>query len=324
MYGNWLWFSGTRAPVVAISLCFATKQVLISMFAGLFAGSLIMSHWNPFAACAFALDKIAVNMSGNIVLLLFTLFMGVGISFIWKLGGSFALAAAAKKRFKKRRSVCLGTWGLGICCSVNDCLAAAIDGNVFRDICKDYRISSEKFSYVLDATAAPAAAFFISDWIAYQIGMIGQGLDAAGITGYTPVAAYIKTLPFNMYSIFTLLFVGMLMYTGRDYGPMLKAEARCLQTGEFNRSGAKPMLDVGSELGEAKQTKPMIRSFVLPIVITFAVIIFGIIYTGWTSPDRTGSGIMDIFNVCDVQLALYWGSFAMAVTGIVIALLPES
>ena len=192
-----------------------------------------MSHWNPFAACAFALDKIAVNMSGNIVLLLFTLFMGVGISFIWKLGGSFALAAAAKKRFKKRRSVCLGTWGLGIACSVNDCLAAAIDGNVFRDICKDYRISSEKFSYVLDATAAPAAAFFISDWIAYQIGMIGQGLDAAGITGYTPVAAYIKTLPFNMYSIFTLLFVGMLMYTGRDYGPMLKAEARCLQTGEF-------------------------------------------------------------------------------------------
>ena len=80
------------------------------------------------------------------------------------------------------------------------------------------------------------------------------------------------------------------------------------------------MLDVGSELGEAKQTKPMIRSFVLPIVVTFAVIIFGIIYTGWTSPDRTGSGIMDIFNVCDVQLALYWGSFAMAVTGIVIAL----
>ena len=107
-------------PVVAIFLCFATKQVLISMFAGLFAGSLIMSHWNPFAACAFALDKIAVNMSGNIVLLLFTLFMGVGISFIWKLGGSFALAAAAKKRFKKRRSVCLGTWGLGIACSVND------------------------------------------------------------------------------------------------------------------------------------------------------------------------------------------------------------
>ena len=118
-------------PVVAITLCFATKQVLVSMFAGIFVGALVISGWNPLGAVA--------------------LFMGVGISFIWKLGGSFALAEAAKKKFKKRRSVCLGTWILGMLCSVNDCLVAAVDGNVFRDICKEYRISSEKFSYVLDS-----------------------------------------------------------------------------------------------------------------------------------------------------------------------------
>ena len=147
-------------PVVAISLCFATKQTLISMFAGLFAGTLIICRGNPLAASARALDIIQFNMADNVILLLFTLFMGVGISFIWKLGGSLALAEAAKKTFKKRRSVCLGTWGLGMLCSVNDCLVSAVDGNVFRDICKDYRISSEKLAYVLDATAAPSAALF--------------------------------------------------------------------------------------------------------------------------------------------------------------------
>ena len=300
-------------PVVAIGLCFATKQVLISMFAGLFAGALVISNWNPFAAASYSLDALATNMADNVVLLLFTLFMGVGIAFIWRLGGSYALAEAAKRRFKKRRSVCLGTWGLGMVCSVNDCLVAAVDGNVFRDICKDYRISSEKFSYVLDSTAAPAAAFFISDWIAYQISMIGQGLDMAGITGITPVSAYINGLPFNMYSIFTLIFVGMMMYTGRDYGPMLKAEVRALTTGQFTSPTAKPMLDVGSELGEAKKTKPMIMCFVLPIVIAFAIIIAGILYTGITNPDRSGTGIMAILDACDAQKALYWGSFGMAV-----------
>lgn len=182
-------------PLVAILLCFATKQVLLSMFAGLFAGTLIMSNWNPFAGAALALEQIATNMADNVILLLFTLFMGVGISFIWRLGGSLALAEAAKRRFKKRRSVCLGTWGLGMLCSVNDCLVAAVDGNVFRDICKDYKISSEKFSYVLDSTAAPAAAFFISDWIAYQIGMISQGLDAAGIDSITPMAPTSRACP---------------------------------------------------------------------------------------------------------------------------------
>ena len=256
-------------PLVAIILCFATQQALISMFAGLFVGALIICNYNPLSAVAYSLDSIAANMTENIILLLFTLFMGVGIAFIWRLGGSHALASAAMRKFKKRRSVCLGTWGLGMACSVNDCLVSAVDGNVFRDICKEYRISSEKFSYVLDATAAPSAALFISDWIAYQISMIGQGLDAAGITEITPVSAYINGLPFNMYSIFTLIFVGLLMYTGRDYGPMLKAEVRALKTGQFTKPCAKPMLDVGSELGEAKTTKPMIRSFVLPIAIAF-------------------------------------------------------
>ena len=306
-------------PVVAITLCFATKQVLVSMFAGIFVGALVISGWNPLSAVALSLQTLAENMADNVILLLFTLFMGVGISFIWKLGGSFALAEAAKKKFKKRRSVCLGTWILGMLCSVNDCLVAAVDGNVFRDICKEYRISSEKFSYVLDSTAAPAAALFISDWIAYQISMIGQGLDAAGITGTTAVSAYINGLPFNMYSILTLIFVGIMMYTGRDYGPMLKAEVRALTKGEFNGPEAKPMLDVGSELGEAKRTKPMIRSFVLPIAAAF-VVISGILYTGITNPDRTGADLMAILDACDAQLALYWGAFAMALMGIIIAL----
>lgn len=306
-------------PVVAISLCFITKQVLISLFAGLFTGALVISGWNPIAGVGYSLAVIIENMTdpSNAMLLLFTMFMGVGISFIWRLGGSFALAEAAKKRFKTRRSVCLATWGLGMGTSINDCLVAAVDGNVFRDICREYRISSEKFSYVLDSTAAPAAAIFISDWIAYQIGMIGQGLDVAGITEIQPVAAYIRSIPFNMYSILTLIFVGILMYTGKDYGPMLKAEMRCMTTGKFTRDGANPMLNVGSDLGEPKKTRPMIKSFVLPIVLSLATILIGIY---WTGREAAPQGIMAILETCDARSALLWGSFVMALTGIVIAL----
>lgn len=309
-------------PIVAIVLCFATKQVLISMFMGLFTGCLIVAHWNPASGLTYSLKVIVDNLGdpGNALLVIFTMFMGVGIAFIWRLGGSFALAEAAKRRFKKRRSVCLGTWGLGICTSINDCLVAAVDGNVFRDICKEYRISSEKFSYVLDSTAAPAAALLISDWIAYQISMIGQGLDMAGITEVQPMAAYVHSIPFNMYSILTLLFVAFLMYTGKDYGPMLKAEARCLSTGEFNRPGANPMLDVGNELGEPKMDKPMIKTFVLPIALALVTILGGIV---WTGREFMSAGLMAVLENCDASSALLWGSFVMAATGIVLALVTR-
>ena len=64
----------------------------------------------------------------------------------------------------------------------------------------------------------------------------------------------------------------------------------------------------------------MIRSFVLPIAAAFVVIISGILYTGITNPDRTGADLMAILDACDAQLALYWGAFAMALMGIIIAL----
>lgn len=306
-------------PAVAIILCFATKQVLFSLFSGIFAGCLIVSGWNPLAGISYTLQVLLENLADpdNASLIMFTMFMGVGISFIWRLGGSFALAEAAKKRFKKRRAVCLGTWGLGMATSINDCLVAAVDGNVFRDICKEYRISSEKFSFVLDATAAPSAALFISDWIAFQIGMIGQGLNTAGITDVQPVGAYIRGIPFNFYSILMLLFVGFLMYTGKDYGPMLKAEVRCMETGEFTRPDASPMMDVGNELGEPKTTNPMILTFVLPVVCAVGVIIGGIF---WTGRGSASEGIMAILENCDASSALLWGAFTMAMTGIVIAL----
>ena len=53
-------------PLVAIILCFATQQALISMFAGLFVGALIICNYNPLSAVAYSLDSIAANMTENI------------------------------------------------------------------------------------------------------------------------------------------------------------------------------------------------------------------------------------------------------------------
>ena len=52
-------------PVVAIGLCFATKQVLISMFAGLFAGALVISNWNPFAELLELFEKYGYTLEGK-------------------------------------------------------------------------------------------------------------------------------------------------------------------------------------------------------------------------------------------------------------------
>lgn len=304
-------------PLVAIVLCFKTKRVLISLFIGILTGGIIISKGNPFGGIAYSLQTIInqINDDWNAKLLLFTFFMGSGISFIWKLAGSKALSVWAKKKIKSRKAVGIGAWLLGIVVCINDCLNSAIVGNVFRDITKEQRISSEKFSFILDATSAPVAALLISDWIAFQIGMIKVGIDAAGITGVGTVSSYFRSIPYNLYCILALIFVGIIVITGKDFGPMLKAENRAIKEGKIHRDGAQPMMDVGFELGEPKDIKPRILYFVLPLIAVIGISVFGLFWTG-----RAGNGIMEILENADAATALLWGAFSMALTGVVLAM----
>lgn len=311
-YGLW----ALLPAIIAIFVCFKTKQVIPSLFAGVFVAGIIISKGNLFAAASFSLETIIGQLSDsdNAKLILFTMFMGVGISFIWKMSGSKALSTWARNKIKNRKAVGIGAWLLGMCISVNDCLIAAIDGNVFRDIAKEQRISSEKFSYILDSTAAPSASLFISDWIAFQIGMISQGLLAAGLINISPMSAYISSIPYNLYSIFTLAFVGMIVITGLDYGPMLKAETRAIKTGKFCSDEAQPMLDVANELGEPKDVKPRLTTFIVPFIAMIITTVFGFIYTG-----REGVGFMGILENADAVTSLLWGAFAMDMSGVILS-----
>lgn len=103
-------------PLVAIVLSFITKNVLLSLFLGIFTGGLLLSSFNPMAAVGYSLDKIIGSMADewNAKLLLFNLLMGAGIAFIWKLGGSMALSEWAKKRIKSRKTANVTAWLLGI------------------------------------------------------------------------------------------------------------------------------------------------------------------------------------------------------------------
>ncbi len=312
-YGLW----AVIPPLLAIVLAFLTKQVLISLFVGILAGGIIIGGGNPFSGIVYALDTIIGSVSdpGNATLLVFNLLMGAGIAYIWKLGGSKALTTWARTKVTSRKSANVGAWLLGILVFFNDYVNAAIVGNVFRDISEEQRISSEKLSYILDSTAAPVATFFISDWIAFQIGMVQIGLDTAGITEISGFEGYLRGIPFNFYCIFAVIFVGIIAITGKDFGPMLKAEHRALTEGKTIADGSQSMMNVGYELGDPKDIPAKISTFVLPIVVLVVVTLFGFYWTG-----RSGEGIMEILGNADASTALLWGAFAMTLTGITLSL----
>ena len=304
-------------PFIAILLSFLTKRVLLSLFIGIVSGALIIVNGNPFMAVDYSLNTIISSIADdwNARLLLFNLFMGSGIALIWRLGGSLALSNWAEKHLKNKRQAGFGAWILGFIIFFNDYVNAAIVGNVFRDIFTKKKISREKLAYIVDSTAAPISTFFISDWIAFQIGMIQAGLVAANIQGVSAFTAYVQSIPLNMYSLLAVMMVGIIVLSQKDFGPMYKAEKRAEQSGKVIRDGAVLLLDVQKELGEENPNKPMLLTVFLPIFFLTVVTIIGFWVTG-----SEGNTLVEILEKADPVRSLLWGAFSMMLCGVVIAI----
>lgn len=98
-------------PLVAIALCFITKEVVSSLFLGIFIGALLVTHGNVFSAVALSWDWAAevVTDPWNARYFLFIFLMGSGIGLVYKLGGGMALTkkSRTKNKYKQKRR---NTW----------------------------------------------------------------------------------------------------------------------------------------------------------------------------------------------------------------------
>jgi Na+/H+ antiporter NhaC len=194
----------------------------------------------------------------------------------------------------------------------------AIVGTTMRDMADEMRMSREKLSYIIDSTAAPVATFGISSWVVYQLSMINQGYESAGISAEAPGAfsVFLQSIPFNMYCIFAIAMVGIIVITKRDFGEMLDAEHRSWRDGKVLRDDANPMQSAEDSLGDVVTDSPSLRFFLIPVGSLIAVVFVGAAYTGLTGSGANAELIDIVGNAAFVD-ALLWGSFAMMGMGLI-------
>jgi Na+/H+ antiporter NhaC len=193
-----------------------------------------------------------------------------------------------------------------------------------RPVSDKMKISREKLSFIVDATAAPVASvFIISSWIGYEVGLIQDGLTMIGsdANAYT---TFLATIPFRFYPLVMLFFVFLISYTQRDFGPMYKAERRALVEGKlFNgEDKAKAGLAQTSEIF-GNEDKAKWYNGIIPILVIIVGTIIGLIYTGISSLQEQGVsdyGLREIISYSDSYLALLWSSFSACIVAAVMIL----
>jgi len=319
-------------PLLAIVLAIVTRRAMLSLFLGVWMGGAIVAEANADSA----LEYVAVPLTGVVEsfdwivsavgestfqakIIIFTFLLGAGIALLWRLGGSLAVAQYATARIDSHRRVGIGAWLFGMVWFFDDYANTAIVGSAMKDMADNMRMSREKLAYILDSTAAPVATFGISSWVAFQIGLVANAYENLGIQGETPsaVATFLWSIPFNVYCLFALLMVGIVVVTQRDFGEMLDAETRARETGNVTRENANPLQSMKEDLGDPVTDDPRLRTFVLPVTVLIVVVLGGAFWTGY-APGRGALGVAENANFTG---ALVWGSFGMVATALTLGLL---
>lgn len=206
---NFGWLS-LLPPLLAIVLAFVTKQVLISLSLGIFVGATMLAGWNPFHGFLRTMDNYIVGSladSWNAAIIIFLLAIGGMVGVINKSGGTKAVAEALGKKVKNPFTAQLYTMILGIFVFFDDYANTLIVGPTMRPLTDKNRISKEKFSYIIDSTAAPVVGIaLISTWVGYEIGVFRSIYERLGISANS-YEVFLQTIPYSYYCIFSLVFM---------------------------------------------------------------------------------------------------------------------
>ncbi len=323
-------------PIVAIVLALAFREVVLSLFAGVWFGALIVANWNPLVASMISVDRFIVEGladTDKISIVVFSMLLGGMVGVIGRSGGTLGLVESMRRfATSARRGQVMG-WLAGIIIFFDDYANTLIVGNTMRPVTDRLSISREKLAYIVDSTAAPIAAIaVISTWVGFEISLIGDALRTAASQSTDPAAAaqllqgaqnpfnvFLHSIPYLFYPILTLAFVLMVALTGRDFGPMLKAERRARSGGGATAPGARPAVDVTSGYMSPPEGIPhRWYNAAVPVLTVIIVALIGILYTGAQAAPE-GATLWGIVGGADPFKTLIWASFAGNVVAITMA-----
>ena len=316
-------------PIVAIALALVFKDVLLSLFLGIFFGALFLNDWNPIAAFARSIDQfVAPSLAdpGNASILIFTTLLGGMVGLISKSGGTQGLVDSLARYATNTRRGQVATWIMGVLVFFDDYANTLIVGSTMRPITDRLRISREKLAYIVDSTAAPVASLVpISTWIGFEVGLIAAAFTQLDLP-FNAYKAFVGSIPYRFYPILALVLGFTIAFSRRDFGPMLKAEKRANETGELVADGDTPLADYeGGRLTPPENAPKRPVNALIPIFTVIALTIVGLFATGSVGIERGDyptafKWLQDVFSNADSTRSLLWASLAGVTVALLLAL----
>ena len=290
-------------PIIAIGLALITKEVYSSLFLGITVGAIFACGGSVTKAVDHITNTGFISaISGTAGIFLFLVVLGIIVALINKAGAAAAFGRWAKTHIKTRVGAQLATFALGVLIFIDDYFNCLTVGSVMSPVADNHKISRAKLSYIIDATAAPICMIApISSWAA----AVSSYADGTGMSGFE---LFIKAIPYNFYSLLTIVFVVAIVLMKADYGPMRLHERNAILHGDVHSTDERV-----DGMKTEENPRGRVIDLLLPVVVLIAISVVGMLYVGgmwgadlWGGTDNVGN-LIGAFGNTDATVALPWG-----------------
>jgi len=317
--------------IVILVLAMVTQMVEISLFLGIWLGACMVTGSLRLGFESTILDYLvgALADEGHVMVILFTVFLAGMIGMMQKSGGMKAFTNVVGGFAKTPRAGQFACMCIGIIIFFDDYANLLLTGETMKPLLDALFVSREKLSFIVDATSAPIASVSpVSSWVGYQIDLVQSEIDTLierngeltiSTSGF---AVFLESIRYSYYSLFMIGLIAMLIFTQRDYGPMLIAE-RKVRVYDRTDGGPGAMsaggLDKG-KLNAPKEDQPLhVHNFLVPIILWVILVFVILVQTG--ASGEPGQTFMEKIEGGDSYLGLLFGTMGTVWLAMILYLL---
>jgi Na+/H+ antiporter NhaC len=324
--GSWL---SILPPVLTIAFALVFKRVVPALFLGVWLGAWVINDFGLGGLWSGLLDTFQVYVLGALsnpdhtAIVLFSMMVGGMVGIVSRNGGMQGIVNHIVRWADSARHACLAATTLGIAIFFDDYANTLVVGNTMRPVTDSMRVSRAKLAYIVDSTAAPVACIaLVTTWIGYEVGLVGDAISKIPDLNAEAYLLFINTIPYSFYPILAIVFVLMVSWTGRDFGPMLQSELAALEHG--SGAAASPSGKIQeSEVIQPVEDKPQrVINALLPVSVMVFGVMVGLYVTGRQAVGADAS-LHDIIGQADSYKSLMWASMSSMMTAAVLTLVQR-
>ena len=315
------WFS-ILPPLTAILVALLIRSVLPALVLGLWLGAWALNGLTVSGFFAGFLDGFDIYLTNavadrdHVSIMLFTFMIAGMVGIISRNGGMRGIVELIIRGANTPKRGQMSVWTLGLLIFFDDYSNTLVVGNTSRSVTDRLKISREKLAYIVDSTAAPVATVaLVTTWIGYQVGLIGDAMTRIPDLDLSPYGVFLNSILYSFYPFLAIFFVILVITTGRDFGPMLKAERRARETGQVVPDSSSTLgADDEAALAMKEGLPPRAMNAIVPVVAMTLAIMGGLYVTG------EGETVSDIVGSANSYQALMWASIISVLVAVVMTL----